>query len=358
MLTRSQALCWLLFVIAGSVGCAHRASGARLPVWYLTVDASYPASQYAVGRAACGVEIAAGERLSCAIERATEEALLQVRAHVASYRDRSCKLVVTHAQSEDGVSSSAESVCSSQLSGHSEASLDVTNAAPREQTCDATACYALVALSRAELASNLEQGIAAQRASFDQLLALAQTTDLLSGLSLLGQAAMLVQPLGEADVLMAALRGGAALSANPGARLARARNARLLGTSACLRTSANGSPEAERVFASVSALLSEQGVGTVQLDSVCRTGSLLIDYTSRSGSSPAAEPSASGSGLWTVHYEGRVRVSTPDGAVSRECEVQGRGVARSVETARRDAEDRLGAAVRDALAGLILGHAA
>lgn len=358
MFPRTQATSVLALLAIGATGCAAHAGSSQLPSWYLAESATYPAREYAVGRAGCGEEVAAEERLACAMQRATEEALLQVRAHVTTFRARSCRLDTTRSQSDGQASVGAQSMCNTALSGTSEASLDVSNAVPREQSCDARHCYALVAFSRSQLAGDLELRSADQRSQFEQLLARAQSIDLLSGLTLLGEAEALAEPLDETAVTLAALRAGEGISASYRARLSEARRARMLGASVCLRAETREGPTAERIFAAASALLSEQGMDKVQLAAGCQTGSLLIDYTANSENVPVAALSISAGGLWTVSYAGSVRVSTADGSIARERAVQGRGVARSVEIARRDAEDRLAGAVRDAIAELLLAHAA
>lgn len=344
-------------MLVGCASCVAREQAAGgLPSWYAANNA-YPAEQYLVGQAACGDEVAKEQRLTCAIARATEEAALTLGARVTAIREQACRLDTLH-KKQDGVSESrAQSACRSSLEGHSEATLELVNASPREHTCDAQHCYALVVLSRTELASRVENSVAAQRTRFEQLTTRALSVDLLSGLSLLGEAEQLAGPLDQAATQLSALLPTAASFQSYTARLVQARRARLLHVSVCLQAETEAEPAAEAIFAPATVLLSEQGLDQVRIGSSCPAAALLIDYTP---SEPRAEP-AKGSnelaGLWIFRYAGVLRVSSGDGSVARERSVQGRGIARSEQSARRDAEERLATDVRAAIAELVLGQA-
>jgi hypothetical protein len=229
-------------------------------------------------------------------------------------------------------------------------------AAPSHEACVEDQCYALVALQRSALAERVANARGAARAQFDAMLARVPEADLLSALALLARARRL-SPLLDADETLLAALSAAHAPRSFAAEVARARSQRLSGVKACLQASPSGVPAPARVFAPATLLLGEQGLDGIVLGPGCASGNLTIDYAA-SSELPEPSPSSTEAELWTISYVGRVRVSTADGALSREREVAGRGVSRSIEVARRDAEDRLAEAVRNAVAELLLGEQA
>jgi hypothetical protein len=353
------------FLAACLAGCAGRHAGVATPgaapAWYMPSPADaarYPSQQYLVGRGACGPEVAPPERPDCALQRANEDVSLQVRARVSAVRERWCELDSSQRDQAGAISRAARSVCRSTLGGRSEATLELSNATPREQACDASYCYALVALPRAELARQVELGVASKRAQFTDLLARAAQVDLLSGMPLIGQAQLLAAPLDDASALEAAIHGAGPDGPSAAQQVLQARRARLQGASACLTADAAAGVSAERVFASASVLLSEQGLSRVLLGAACPADALRIEFAPLASGAPEPRRSDSAADLWTVSFAGRIRVSLADQGLAREQEVQGRGLARSADSARRDAEDRLAEAVRGAIAELVFGQTA
>jgi hypothetical protein len=333
-------------------GCAARGAHVEeLPGWYRAGAAPYSADEYVIGRGACGAETAAGERAQCARQRATEDALLQIRAHVTAVRERRCRVESSEHQVEGEQARTAEATCSSEFDGRSEASLDLAHITPREEGCGAEQCFALLALSRSELVARIRAGTAAQAQELQQLLVQAHSQDLLSSLSALSRALELAGTLDESEALVSAVAGLGAATRTPSAEVIATRAARLTNVSACLVAES----DAARVFARTSEWLAQQGVSSVRVGE-CDASSLRIEFTPSTGSEPDARPAQGISDMWTVRYLGTVRVSTGDAQLARERAVEGRGVSRSVDSARADARDRLSAAVRAAIAELVMGQ--
>ncbi len=335
-------------------GCAA-SSVHHAPPWYDSGDIS-DSGAYAVGRGACGAEVRTLDRLPCAVQRATEDALLQIRAQVSVVRERTCRLDSVQERADGKTRSQAQSSCSAVLAGRSEATLEVSNVVPRHQGCTADQCFAVVALDRAQLAQRIVRSTAAPRTSFEDLLARARQLDLLTSLTLLAQAELLVPLLEPAEDLLITLQPSRT-QRSFAQDVVQVRRERLLGVAVCLVSDKGSEPAPERVFASAGVLLSESGIEEVRFGP-CHQGMLLVEYRSATSEAPIPRASTAAADLWTVSYLGRVRVSTSEGLLSREREVAGRGVAQSADTARRDAEDRLARSVRAAVAELLLGQRA
>lgn len=334
-----------------------RGAEGGLPTWYAPQSAGYPSARYIVGRGACGLEVESTTRAACAADRARQDAILQIRADVRALVERSCRLETESSVGDKrDLSARGEAQCTTNLASRSAAHFLLLGATPREQACGESKCFALIALSRDELVEQTLQTKAGERAEFEALMARARTVDLLSSLGLLAKARALAGPLDADESLLLAVSPGR-LARSFRAEVVRARSEKLGGVKTCLHSDPQGEPDPARVFAFATQLLSEQGLEGTLEDAACTASPLRIDYSASSARVPVPARANTEQALWTISYAGKVRVSSPDGAV-REREVVGRGVARLVESARREAQDRLAEAVRDAVAELLLGDPA
>lgn len=294
---------------------------------------SYSRERYLVGVGACGSEVQPAARPACAAKRAREQLSLSISASVKVYVEQ--KTITTSRRHSGGPATSNRSTDVLRI-GSEESSADIDGAQPVKQACDAKAatCYAVIALSKAELAQRWQhkrRGLAERQR---QLLEPPRDEDPLAALRRLRRARELALRMNALSGWIVAIADPRGAPPDALAEVERA-EAAVLATTVCL-----GSTElaALELFAESRQALSNVGFGAVRLASAndCRAAALGFVFN---GNWRAPRPSDTG--LEVRDVAGSLSVWRNAVAIGSSTSVAGHGVAQSAERAEREALEQV-----------------
>lgn len=348
----ASVLAGLFLGVSWVLGGARAGAGSSYPAWFPAGDeARFPRQSYVTGVGMCAKDIAFESRRACAVSRALEEAALSVRASVTAERSRNSTLQV----SDLGDTSAVKRSSNVRSSGVSRTSLEIDDAAPQSVVCDEDACYALIALSRADYGQRLLRHHSALRSELDVLLVQAteQRIDVFSAMRAFAKASEVAARLDEIGETVSSVLGPA--HAPPLGRLeVAASRASVLGAArVCLAVEGADVP-AEAVFAGAVQTLATGGLSQVQLaqeGAPCAAADLMLRVRVAWG-----EPRPAGRFI-ALDLVSALRVELNGRVLPGSSPLVGHAVAPDVPRARLEALDRTSLAISEALKRIMTGDA-
>jgi hypothetical protein len=346
-----------LAVVLCAAGCGTLQQGALAsehsarfspgePDWFTGgSDRYYAQNNYIVGVAACGDDVPASERPSCAEARALERAVLAIRQRISVVVKRS----TTVEQTKTSYGASGTVGSRFEQGSMSAAELELENVRAREAVCaDDGTCYALVAIERADIAARARRRIESLDPELSMALERAASTDVLTAISALDAAEQVATRMEREADLLVAVMGPAAAPDSPLDRVAQARRARLGALSLCLTASGTDIPSTA-VFARARESLASRGFANMVVAGAdgCAASALFIEFAGSLEYRPATEEAT-----WCAEVRGTLSVSSGQLVLGGGGSVLGRGIARTKERALSDAVDDLGDQVDKGLASI------
>jgi hypothetical protein len=323
---------------------------------------AYPTAQFVVGMGSCGVGVPAGERLRCAVQKASEEIALSIRARVTAHRERRVELVT----SRGAAGASGRLNAAHVQSGAATSDVELVDLRTVERSCGGPQepCHALVVLERASVVERLRRRHEQDARTLEYALEVAAragnpVTRIGAGM----QAATTARQMDDSAALMAAVSTNAdAPSSVTPAALAR-RSTGLEDLAVCL-TSTTTDIEPALIFAGTRALLQGAGVSHLSIAPSGRCESTALTITLAGGWQPNDEhelapeipgaldlgpieplPSSANQGLEVARFQGGLAFELAGVTLAGSHGVIARGVANSATRARLQAQDLLSAAI-------------
>lgn len=347
LVVRGVATVFLLMA-AGScsgTGIAPTGQGSPLdasPSWFPAGDpVAYPRDAFLVGVGACGASTPLAQRSTCALQQAVEQIVLGVRSTVTATRERRC---TRQTAGGGGAPARVMTECDMTSSGTAAGSLDLADTAPMDQHCNARGeCFALVVLSRQDVAQRMRRAWSARHEEVRTALDQAAASDPLAAIGALHRALRAAARQDDvADTILAVAGPENAPARGVGDVLAQ--TAKVTGTTAiCFLSFAPGLP-ADVVFAGATRTLAEHGFSRLVTDPSCRNAPIVVSFSGKTtesrgtaelGGASERDPPP-GMAITTIEASGELGIASGAMGTRQAERLFARGVAESGDRARLD----------------------